>query len=340
MKMNHMVIAFAASVATITLPVQAVDYPSMNLKMAHFVPATTAGAKWDQWWADQVEERSGGKVKVQIFWAGSMGKTDEMYQMVSDGVIDFAVFPATYKPRDLPLTSVGGAVPRLFPTANAAAEQTQALYKLKGVQAEWAAEGLEPLFSHSSNPYQIQCNKPIRTMEDLRGTKIRSAGDYHPRVWEAVGAVPIAVPLGEVYQSLQYGNIHCGWMTVDNAFASKTYEVAKYAIDINTGSLATWQIYVNRDNFYGKWPEAVRDLMREISAEAISKELAALQTAAEKAKQGLRDKGVEFISFEDKDAFEAQLPDLLGAWADDLRKEGKGDSAEAVVETIRSGPLM
>ena len=316
------------------------DYPSMNLKMAHFVPATAAQANWDKWWADQVETRSGGKIKIQIFWAGSLGNTNEMHQMLSDGAIDFAVFPATYKPAELPLTGVGGAVPRLFPDAEAASQQTKALYALPSVQAEWAKAGIEPLFSHSSNPYHIQCTHPIRTMADLEGVKIRSAGSYHPRLWQAVGAVPVNISLGEVYEALQRGNVGCGWMSIDQVYAAKTYEVAKYAIDLNTGALATWQVYVNRNKFYKQWPAPVRELMRKIATEAAAHDLTSVQADGKKAEAQLRSKGVKFIEFQDKPLFAKKAPDLLRAWADDLRSRGLENAANAVAETIRRGPGM
>src|SRR5690606_19148313 len=45
------------------------EYPSLNLKLAHLGPASFTGSQVDQWFADEVKKRSGGKIRIRIFWS-------------------------------------------------------------------------------------------------------------------------------------------------------------------------------------------------------------------------------------------------------------------------------
>ena len=67
---------------------QAQEYPEMTLKIAHFVPANITGSKIDKWFADEVKRRSGGKIKIHIFWSESMGKANELLDLVGSGAVD------------------------------------------------------------------------------------------------------------------------------------------------------------------------------------------------------------------------------------------------------------
>ena len=64
MRKNFLVTCAALALA---LPLQAQDYPSLSLKMAHPLAQTFPGVEWDKWFAEEIERRSGGKIKIQIF---------------------------------------------------------------------------------------------------------------------------------------------------------------------------------------------------------------------------------------------------------------------------------
>src|SRR3546814_17593714 len=59
----------------------------------------------------------------------------------------------------------------------------------------------------STTPYAYFSKKPIRTMEDLDGMKVRSGGGIHASVQEHLGAVPISMSSGEFYTAFQRGII-------------------------------------------------------------------------------------------------------------------------------------
>ena len=62
--------AMAGLLAGTAGQVTAQDYPSLSLRLAHPLPQTWPAAEWDGWWAEEVARRSGGKIQIEVFWAG------------------------------------------------------------------------------------------------------------------------------------------------------------------------------------------------------------------------------------------------------------------------------
>src|SRR5688572_23409226 len=102
MKIRRFATAFAAALAC-AAPANAQQYPKMNLRFAHFVPATLPGATVDQWFADELAKRTGGQITMQIYWAESMGKSMELLKMASQGGVDVSATAAGYFPSQIPM---------------------------------------------------------------------------------------------------------------------------------------------------------------------------------------------------------------------------------------------
>ena len=63
------------------------EYPSLSLRLAHPLPQTWPAAEWDAWWAEEVTRRSGGKIQIEVFWAGQIGSLTEIKSLVSNGAV-------------------------------------------------------------------------------------------------------------------------------------------------------------------------------------------------------------------------------------------------------------
>ncbi len=311
------------------------DYPKLHLRMGHFLPSTFSQANWDQWFADEVEKRSDGNVTVEIFWAGGLGGPQELLDLVSSGAIELAAFPAAYYPNELPLSSVVGSLPRMFKDAPTAHETTMAIFGTEAVQEEWEENNVHALLTHASNPYRIQCNTRVATMDDLEGLRIRAFGEMVPRFWQSVGATPVNIPAGEVYEAVQRGNLNCAYLAHDMIKASKIHEVAKYGSTLNGGALGTWQIYASYENMNGGWPQSVATLLEEVGAEAMQHELDAVVEAGAEAERTLPDLGVELVAFEEQEELSAAAADMVNLWLEHMKSRGHGEGAAPIAELLR-----
>lgn len=309
------------------------EYPTLKLRFAHFVTAALPGATVDQWYADELDKRTGGKMKMQIFWAESMGKSMELLKMSAQGAADVTATAAGYFPSHIPGMAAASA-----PVANSAKQAKLAWTRLFN-ETPWLQEeaqqfGVWPILWHPIPPYHLLCREPVRNLADLKGKKLRSWGEDIPRVWQAIGATPVTVLQGEWYEGLQRGSYDCMMHSWDTLVAYKIHEVGKYASTINVGALISWPQWWNLKRWQGL-PENARTLLTDLAREADAVEIERLNQKEKEAIEIMKASGVQFIEFEDHEAFEKMKPDYIAEWAKKMEKLGKGPEAAAAAQRWR-----
>lgn len=332
-------VAMGLALGGVAMSAQAdTTYPKMKMKMGHFLPATFAQADVDQWFADEVKKRSNGAIEVEIYWAGSMGNASELLNLVGSGAVDFAAFPVSYYPRQFGLTNVG-SLPRNFSDVGRAHAALSKVYKMPKVQEEHRKNNVTLMMSHYANPYRVACNKSVATLAGMQGYRIRSVGEYIPIVYKAAGFVPVNTPANEVYESLEKGNLNCTLLSYDQMFASKIYEVAKFASGINFGALSTWQIWASNSTF-NKLPKSVQKLLQEVGEEATARDVSAAQEALNKAVPALTAKGVSFVELANPSEFAERVPSALDLWAKKMKSTGQEEVTTEIMTLLKPETAM
>ena len=122
-------------------------------------------------WARELEERSGGRVKVQVFPSMQLGgKASDLYGQARDGVVDIVWTSQGYSPGRFSLTEVF-ELPFVCAGAEATSLAMMEFYR-KWMQDEYA--DTHPLVFHATAPAHIHTtDRPVRTLEDLAGLKTR-----------------------------------------------------------------------------------------------------------------------------------------------------------------------
>jgi TRAP-type C4-dicarboxylate transport system substrate-binding protein len=191
-----------------------------------------------------------------------------------------------------------------------------------------------PIYWHTVDPYYMVCRSPVRTLADMKGKKVRSYGDDVPRMLQAIGAIPVNLLPGELYESLQKGTIDCTPYSLGTAVSLKLHEVAKYVTFLNIGSPGGWPIFVNQKAWDGLSGDN-KKLIMDVSAAASKVELDKFAEADAEARKVMKAAGVEFIDFPDQPKFEAAAPDFLKDWAARMDKAGKGPEAARMAQRWR-----
>lgn len=322
----------AAALAIPAASAQAEEYPELKLRMAHFVPAQLTGSKVDQWWADEINKRSGGKIKIEIFWAESLGKAKEILDLVSSGAVDLGATAQGYFPAELPLVGATNSVMLGFENHDEATRTTAEMVEsLASMKAELKRNNVYPIFFHSLGGYRPFCTSPIETLADFRGKKMRSWGEYVPILWQSVGATGVNVLTNEIYEALQRGTVDCAFWSHDSANDVKLHEVAKYAWSHHLGAIPTWPVWVSWENWHGGWPESVKKLMTEVGMEAMERDIRLTGENNKKAlKTMVEEHGVKVVQFKEWDKLVATMPDMLQIWLDNMEKRRLGKEAKEV----------
>ncbi len=151
-------------------------------------------------WAKEIEKRTDGKVKITIFPGSTLTPGDKCYDGVIKGISDFGMADLAYTRGRFPLTEVF-YLPLGYKNALVATKMVNAFYK-KFQPKE--LDDTKIMFFHAHGPGILHTKKPVHKLEDLKGMKIRSHG-MSAKIVSALGAVPVAMPMTESYDSLQKG---------------------------------------------------------------------------------------------------------------------------------------
>jgi TRAP-type C4-dicarboxylate transport system substrate-binding protein len=261
-----------------------------------------------------------------------MGKSRELLSLVGQGAVDVAATPASYFPTQLPFLSAPSSLPLTLDSVRQGHVVMHTLWQeMPAMQEEARKANVFPLFFHVLNPYHLLCTKPVRSLDDLKGKKLRSWGEDMPRAWQAIGAVPVTVLPGDFYESLQRGSIDCMLLPWDLIVAFKLHEVAKYGSAVNLGAVVSNPQWYNLPKWHS-FPPQVKTLFLEVADEARKRDATKAEEAERSAFETMKAAGVEIIPFADQAKFEKAMPDFLGDWIKKMEKLGAGSEATAMVK--------
>ncbi|MFC1846275.1 TRAP transporter substrate-binding protein DctP [Chloroflexota bacterium] len=202
---------------------------TINLKFATFIPPFDVYAEQMKAWADELEAATDGRIKVTFYHAESLVKLPEIYDAVAAGTADIGMIDANITPERL---AISGCI--TLPMVFKRASQTQ--------QTMWALLQKYQEFNDEYDPVQViwcHCpatsdaygNKPMQTMDDLKGVKIACVTPYEVMSWKALGATPVSMGPTEMFTALERGVVDAASGDFNQAFIWKHFEITKYRTD-------------------------------------------------------------------------------------------------------------
>ncbi len=232
---------------------------TINLRFSSPFPIMqTITGKIIQPWIEEINKASNGKVNIKLYPAGALGKAPDQFDLAEKGLADFSYHLADYTPGRFPLTSVF-SLPFMVPSGEKVSEAMWKIFQQEAkYQEEYSKVKVLALFGHpGGNFYTV--NTPINTMADFKGLKIRTANPSISKAFSLWGAVPIAQPITETYQSMQLGVLDGTVLPYEGMVVFKLNELAKYA---TMGNLYTMpmMIVMNKKS-WDKLPEDVKALI-------------------------------------------------------------------------------
>lgn len=185
--------------------------------------------EWMKRFKASAEARSKGRLKVEIYPANQLGAVPRTVEGVALGTIELTfVAAAYYAPYDPRFESLDA--PGLFDNIGHANRVLLDPEVRKRLATYGASKGVEPLLCAANGPMAVASLKPIRGVNDFKGIKIRSAGTAPLQVnpLRALGASPVAMPIGEGLPSMQNKTIDAVMASPVIFQAFKYYDVTKY----------------------------------------------------------------------------------------------------------------
>ena len=258
-------------------------------------------------WVKKVEEATKGKVKIDVYYSQTLVKGPDIWNAVKTGVADIGWCFHGYWADMTPLSDVITLPGLPFMKAEKGSEVLWKLYeRFPAIQREFKDVHVCQLWT--SHPYfLITSKKQVKTIEDLKGMKIRTTGGPPTEQMKALGAVPILIPMPDNYQSLDKGIIDGMGAPWEAILSFRLYEVVKYYTIVPTAA-----VYFSMSMNKQKWeslPKDVQDAITSVSGLEAAKFWGRnfFDTAEEGVDEQIKKGGYEMIKY-------TIPPDELARW--------------------------
>ncbi|MEO7243406.1 MAG: TRAP transporter substrate-binding protein [Variovorax sp.] len=258
--------ALAAATAIGAFPAIVRAQSKLQLKLSHYLPPTHGlHTEFMEPWAREVEAKSNGAVSIQVSpGTSALGQAQNQLDQVRNGIVDIA-FGICGLPRGRMTRSTIIEMPLLVRKAEAGSRALWNLYP-KMLASDYA--GLKPLLLMTHNGGLIHTrDKRIEKPDDLRGLRIRTPSPTVSMMLEFLGASPVGMPPGQVYENLQRGVLDGAAFPWDPVRAFNLGEVCKYHLDIGLYTAAFW--FAMNDRKYQALPADVRKVIDQTSGQAL-----------------------------------------------------------------------
>jgi tripartite ATP-independent transporter DctP family solute receptor len=288
-----------AAAALIACTAQANEFRSADTHNADDYPTVVAVKKM----SELLEQKSGGKHKIKVFNKAALGSEKETVDQVKIGALDFTRVNVGPMNAICPLTQVP-TMPFLF---DSVAQMRKVLDGPVGDEILKSCEsaGFIGLAFYDSGARSIYAKKPIKTVADAKGLKIRvQQSDLWVALVSAMGANPSPMPYGEVYTGLKTGLIDAAENNIPSFDTAKHVEAVK--IYSKTEHSMAPEILVMSKIIYDKLPANEQAMVRAAAKESVAFERQKWDEQEAKSLANVKAQGAEIVEV-DKKSFQAVM---------------------------------
>lgn len=332
----------AAAVATSSV-VTLAQAPVVTLKFHTFMaPQSNVWLNMHKAWMDKVEKESGGRIKFEAYPAMQLGGTPvQLYDQAKDGVVDIIwTLPGNTAGR-FPRVEVF-ELPFIMTNAEATSKayweyvQTMAADEFKDVQV-LALQVHGPGVIHTAD-------KPIKSVDDMKGVKMRAPTRQVNRLMASLGATPVGMPLPGIPDALSKGTIQGAVIPWEVVPSVKVHELTKFHAEFDPAGGAlyttTFVMAMNKAK-YNSLPADLKKIIDNNSGMATSAWLGKTQQAGDAAgRKSASDRSgntIFTVGVAEAQNFRRKSRAIEVEWVEDMNKKGFDgkkllEAAKALIE--------
>ena len=227
-------------------------------------PATNFHTENIMQFVSDVEKATGGKVKITVHANASLFKATEIKRAVQGNQAQLGEILLSGYSNEDPIYGVD-SVPFLATSYADARKLWQA--SKKATEERFAKQGLMILYTVAWPPQGIYSSKPLGSIADLKGLKMRTYNPYTSRIAELAGAQPVTIQVAELAQAFATGAVNANITSGATGYDTKAWEVVKHYYDTQAW-VPKNVVFVNRKAF---------DALDKASQDAVLKAAAAAE---------------------------------------------------------------
>jgi TRAP-type C4-dicarboxylate transport system substrate-binding protein len=250
--------------AALVLAITAAHAKTVTLSYSIFFPAVHPQGKAAMDWIAEIEKRTGGQVKINFYPGGTLTKGPHIYDGVVKGISDIGMSVFAYTRGRFPLMEAVD-LPLGYPDGKVATKLVNDFYHHFQPKE---LDDVKVLYLHAHGPGLLHTKKPVRTLEDMKGMKIRATG-LSSKIVKALGGVPVAMPQPQTYEALSKGVVEGTFSPMEVLKAWKHGELIKATTENYSMAYTTGFFVVMNKAKWEAFPKDIRQVFEEVSREWI-----------------------------------------------------------------------
>ncbi|MCQ4347058.1 TRAP transporter substrate-binding protein [Pseudomonas stutzeri] len=326
---------FAALALSIGAATAAQAADSYTLKVAHFLPSTSnAQVNIIEPWCEQLRQDSNDRIKCQLYPSMQLGGTPaKLADMARTGVADIVWTAPAYSAGKFPRVEAL-ELPFVLPYGGKTGNDI--IWSFYEQYAKDDFKGYKVLSVFGDGGMNLHTRgKAVKTLEDLKGLKLRASSRTAAKTLEALGATPVSMPPAQMTEAISKGVVDGALASWEVVPATKLDEVTQYHSVTPAGETAfgytVLTMLMNQKKF-DSLPKDLQEIIDRNSGKALSDRFA---TAWDKAMDAARDATpAEGLVAIDPAAYKA-MQDATAGVADAWIKDASGIDGKALVEGVR-----
>jgi TRAP-type C4-dicarboxylate transport system substrate-binding protein len=238
----------------------------VTLKYSNFLFAQAQNSILAEQWCKEVEKRTNGRIKINIFHGGTLTPPPQVYDGVVKGISDVGMSVGAYTKGKFPLTGLI-ELPLGYRTGYMATKLANAYYK-KFQPKEF--DDVQVMYLSAHAPGVLITKKPIYKLEDLKGMKIRATAASEKLV-ATLGGIPVLMVMGEAYDALSKGTVEGVLSPIEGLEQWKFAEMAKYTTEGFDSYTSVFFVVMNK-NIWNSFTPDVQETIEKINREWFEKQ--------------------------------------------------------------------
>jgi len=283
---------------------------------------------------EDIAKATAGRVRCNVLPKAPVGAI-QTFDGVRDGLMDLSFTVHGYTPGRFVLTDAA-EFPFMADTSEVMSVAYQRVHERMLAKAD-EHKGVVALGVMTHGPGQIyHATKPISSLADLRGQKIRVGGGLINDITKALGAVPLLRPAPEVFEILKTGVADGVFFPKESVGSFKLTPVLKHATFVPGGLYNVTFVWMANPAKWNSIPEADRNLIAPLLGEALARRSGrAWDAADERGVQAMREGGLQIqtAGAPFMEEIRKATEPLQQAWVD--RARAKGVDGNAVLAALR-----
>ena len=290
-----------------------------DLSYSVMMPALHRNSVLAAEWSKEVERRTNGRVKITLFYGGTLTPPDKCYSGVVNGISDIGMSVLSYTAGKFPLTEVID-LPLGYKSGEQATKVINEYYR-KFRPKE--LDDVKVLYLHAHGPGFLMTKKLIRTLEDLKGMKIRSSGTI-AKIVSHLGATAVAMPIGDTYDAVSRGVVDGLMSPYEVLDGFRMAEVVKYVTeDYGASYSLAFFIAMNKAR-WNALPPDIQQTIEKINEEWIKKTGVSWDEIDRRGREVGQQKGVHSTSLskEENEKWARAVRPMLDEYVKDKKAKG------------------